>query len=54
MLYIDNLSFSLEGAQILLGVSFALRKGEYLSVLGPNGAGKSTLLKSILRLHDEG
>ena len=54
MLYIDNLSFSLEGAQILLGVSFALKKGEYLSVLGPNGAGKSTLLKSILRLHDEG
>ena len=36
------------GAQVLHGVSLALRPGEILSVLGKNGMGKSTLLKSVM------
>ncbi len=30
------------------GISFAVRKGEFVSVVGPSGCGKSTLLKIIL------
>ncbi|WP_227268805.1 ABC transporter ATP-binding protein [Roseobacter weihaiensis] len=32
---------------IVKGVSFAVKKGEAVTVLGPNGAGKSTLIKAI-------
>jgi len=35
---------------VIKGISFALGRGEFISVLGPNGSGKSTLLKAILRL----
>ena len=32
------------------GVSFAVRKGEFVAIIGPSGAGKSTLLRAINRL----
>lgn len=32
---------------IVKGVSFAIQKGEAVTILGPNGAGKSTLIKAI-------
>ncbi len=35
---------------VVKDVSFALGKGEFVSVLGPNGSGKTTLLKAVLRL----
>ncbi len=31
----------------LNGVSFQIRKGEFLSIMGPSGSGKSTLLKML-------
>ncbi len=34
----------------LAGVSFAVRKGELVSIIGPSGAGKSTLLRCINRM----
>lgn len=34
----------------LAGVSFSVRKGEFVSVIGPSGAGKSTLLRCINRM----
>ena len=37
-------------AEILRGVSFAVRAGEVFSVVGPSGAGKSTLLRTLNRL----
>jgi energy-coupling factor transport system ATP-binding protein len=33
--------------QVLSGVSFVVRDGEFVSILGPNGSGKSTLLSCI-------
>lgn len=35
---------------IVKGVSFAVRKGEAISILGPNGAGKSTMIKAMAGL----
>lgn len=50
MLKVDNLEFSFKDFQVLSGISFEARRGEFVSILGNNGAGKSTLLKCIARL----
>lgn len=38
------------GKPALDGISFSIRKGEFVSVIGPSGAGKSTLLRCINRM----
>jgi len=35
---------------VLIDVSLAIRRGEFIGVLGPNGAGKTTLMRAILGL----
>ncbi len=47
---IQNFSFRIGRKEILRDVTFAVGKGEYLSIVGPNGAGKTTLLKCVDRL----
>ncbi len=44
-LRVANLSFSVGGAKLIDGISFALESGPRTIVLGPNGAGKSLLLR---------
>lgn len=43
MLVIDNLKASINGKQILKGISLRVKEGEVHAIMGPNGSGKSTL-----------
>jgi zinc transport system ATP-binding protein len=45
-----DLTVTLKGREILVGVNLSLDSGEFLGVVGPNGSGKTTLLKVILGL----
>lgn len=47
---VKNLNFSYGERQVLHDISFAVDKGEFLSILGPNGVGKSTLFRCVLGL----
>ena len=47
MLKIEDLHVSIEGKEILKGVSLEVKKGEIHAIMGPNGSGKSTLSSVI-------
>ena len=49
LLEIKNLHASVEGKEILKGLSLSIAAGEVHSMMGPNGSGKSTLAANTSR-----
>ena len=56
VLKVEGLEKSFGKTQVLRGISFALEKGEVLSIIGSSGSGKTTLLRCLnfLETADQG
>ena len=54
ILTLENVSLSYHTArgetEALAGVSFGVRKGEFLAIVGPSGCGKTTVLSVVAGL----
>jgi len=48
VLKVTDLTVHLGGREILSGIDFTVRSGEFLGLIGPNGGGKTTLLRALL------
>jgi ATP-binding cassette subfamily B protein len=48
----ENVSFKMDGKEILKDISFSLKRGRTLGIMGATGAGKSTIVNLIERFYD--
>jgi iron complex transport system ATP-binding protein len=47
LIEVKDLSFNINGKQIIDNLSFSINKGEFVSIIGPNGAGKTSLMRCL-------
>lgn len=48
LLSISDLHISVEGTEIVKGLSLVINEGEVHAIMGPNGSGKSTLVNALM------
>ena len=53
-LELDRITVELGGRNVVDGVSFAVERGDWVTLIGPNGAGKTSLLRAISGLVPHG
>ncbi len=47
---VKNVSYRIDGNDILRDITLDIHRGEYIGIIGPNGGGKTTLLRLLLGL----
>lgn len=47
LIEVKDLSYKINGKQIIDNLSFSINKGEFVSIIGPNGAGKTSLMRCL-------
>ncbi len=47
MIELRNISVSFDGQEVLSGLNFSMKSGEFVYLVGPTGAGKSSLLRLL-------
>jgi iron complex transport system ATP-binding protein len=47
---VNNLICGYDGREIIKGVSFEVKKGDFWGIIGPNGAGKTTLFRVMTKI----
>lgn len=51
MVYVKNLSLTIENKTILNGIDFKIEEGKICGVIGPNGVGKTSLIKCMTGIY---
>jgi ABC-2 type transport system ATP-binding protein len=52
MIEVNNLSFEIDGNEILKDINLKISKGKIFGIIGPNGVGKTTLLRCLTGIYN--
>ena len=53
LLEVEDLHVAYGELEVVRGISFAIERGEIVTILGSNGAGKTTVLRSLAGIAEQ-